>query len=171
MHLKLRRQWLMFVFAAVVGQLCTANGQAQPRTPDGHSDLQGIWTNSTMTLLERPIGLGKSTTLTDGRLPPFTPQAWRRLADANDYAKKHPADRAQDRSLAERCLLWAVEPPMLPAPYNSTYQIVQTSTYVMILIEMMHDVRIIPLDGRPHLAPSVRQWMGDSRTGLRIRMS
>jgi len=175
-----------------------------------------------MTLLERPIGLGKSTTLTEeeaskfehdirkaessdrrdglpeadvgrgynelffdrgpglariggvvrtsilvdppgGRLPPFTAEAWRRLAEANDYAKKHSADRAQDRSLAERCLLWAAEPPMLPAPYNSTYQIVQTPTYVMILIEMMHDVRIIPLDDRPHLPPSVRQWMGDSR--------
>ena len=175
-----------------------------------------------MTLLERPIGLGKSTTLTeeearkfeeviakegsndrrdglpqvdvgrgynelffdhgsglaringvvrtsiivdppDGHLPPFTSEAWRRLADANAYAQKHPADRAQDRSLAERCLLWAAEPPMLPAPYNSTYQIVQTPKYVMILIEMMHDVRIIPVDGSPHLPPDVRQWMGDSR--------
>ncbi len=213
----------MFVLAALmIEQLGTAYGQAQLRTPDGHSDLQGIWTNSTMTLLERPIGLGKSTTLNedeaskfeafikkdrssdrhdglaevdvgraynelffdrgsalarigggirtsiivdppDGHLPPFTPQAWRRLADANDYAKKHPADRAQDRSLAERCLLWAAEPPMLPAPYNSTYQIIQTPTYVMIVIEMMHDVRVIPLDGRPHLPPNVRQWMGDSR--------
>ncbi len=175
-----------------------------------------------MTLLERPIGLGRSTTLTeeeaakfeagikkdrssdrhdglpevdvgraynelffdrgsalarvgsdirtsiivdppDGHLPPFTPEAWRRLADANAYAQKHPADRAQDRSLAERCLLWAAEPPMLPAPYNSTYQIIQTPKYVMILIEMMHDVRIIPLDGSPHLPPDVRLWMGDSR--------
>ncbi len=217
------RKWLMFVLAALtIQQLGTAYGQAQLRTSDGHSDLQGIWTNSTMTVLERPIGLGKSTTLTedeaakfegfikkdrssdrrdgpaevdvgraynelffdrgsalariggsirtsiivdppDGHLPPFTPEAWRRIADANDYAKKHPADRAQDRSLAERCLLWAAEPPMLPAPYNSTYQIVQTSTYVMILIEMMHDVRIIPLDGKPHLPPNIRQWMGDSR--------
>ena len=52
---------------------------------------------------------------------------------------------------------------MLPAPYNSTYQIVQTRDYVMILIEMMHDVRIIPLDGSPHLPSDVRLWMGDSR--------
>ena len=62
------RKRLMFVLAALmIEQLGTAYGQAQPRTPDGHSDLQGIWTNSTMTLLERPIGLGKSTTLNRGR--------------------------------------------------------------------------------------------------------
>ncbi len=175
-----------------------------------------------MTLLERPIGLGKSTTLTeeeakkfeavvskegsndrrdgppqvdvgrgynelffdhgtglarvngvvrtsiivdppDGHLPPFTPDAWHRLTTLNAYAQQHPADRAQDRSLAERCLLWAAEPPMLPAPYNSTYQIIQTPKYVMILMEMMHDVRIIPLDGSTHLPERVRLWMGDSR--------
>jgi hypothetical protein len=198
------------------------SGQVQTRTADGHSDLQGTWTNSTMTLLERPIGLGRSTTLTedeaakfeegikrdrssdrrdglaevdvgraynelffdrgsalarvggeirtsiivdppDGRLPPYTPEGWHRLADATASASKHPSDRAQDRSLAERCLLWAAEPPMLPAPYNSTYQIIQTTKYVMILIEMMHDVRIIPLDGSPHLPSDVRLWMGDSR--------
>jgi len=230
MHFKLakpsvsKRSLLLFVFAttALAQTPPALSGRTPTRTADGHSDLQGIWTNSTMTLLERPIGLGKSTTLTEeeatkfeqdirkavssdrrdglpeadvgrgynelffdrgaglaridgvvrtsivvdppgGRLPPYTVEAWRRLAEANDYARKHPADSAQDRSLAERCLLWAAEPPMLPAPYNSTYQIVQTPAYVMILIEMMHDVRIIPLDGRPHMPSTVRQWMGDSR--------
>jgi hypothetical protein len=52
---------------------------------------------------------------------------------------------------------------MLPVGYNSNYQIVQAPGYVMILIEMIHDARIIPLDGRPHLPQNVRQWMGDSR--------
>ena len=52
---------------------------------------------------------------------------------------------------------------MLPQSYNGNYHIVQAPGYVMILFEMAHDVRIIPLDGRPHLAPNVRQWMGDSR--------
>ena len=51
---------------------------------------------------------------------------------------------------------------MLPGPYNNNYQIVQTPGYVMILVEQIHDVRIIGLDGRPHLPRSVRQWMGDS---------
>jgi hypothetical protein len=51
---------------------------------------------------------------------------------------------------------------MLPGPYNNNYQIVQTPDYVMITIEMIHDVRIIPLDGRPHLLPAIRKWLGDS---------
>ena len=52
---------------------------------------------------------------------------------------------------------------MLPTGYNNNYQIVQTSGYVGVLVEMIHDVRIIPLDGRPHLGPNIRQWLGDSR--------
>jgi hypothetical protein len=52
---------------------------------------------------------------------------------------------------------------MLPTGYNNNYQIVQTSGYVGILVEMIHDVRIIPLDGRPHLGPNIHQWLGDSR--------
>jgi len=52
---------------------------------------------------------------------------------------------------------------MLPAGYNNNYQILQTPGYVVILIEMIHDVRIIPLDGRPHLPGNIRQWLGDSR--------
>jgi hypothetical protein len=52
---------------------------------------------------------------------------------------------------------------MLPSFYNNNYQIVQTPGYVMILVEMIHDVRVIPLDNRPHLPSGIRQWMGDSR--------
>jgi hypothetical protein len=51
---------------------------------------------------------------------------------------------------------------MLPGPYNNNYQIVQTPGYLMILVEQIHDVRIIRLDGRPHLPANIRQWMGDS---------
>jgi hypothetical protein len=52
---------------------------------------------------------------------------------------------------------------MLPSGYNNNYQILQVPGYVVILIEMIHDVRIIPLDGRPHLPQNIRQWLGDSR--------
>jgi hypothetical protein len=54
-------------------------------------------------------------------------------------------------------------PPMLDAAYNSNYHIVQAPGYVMILTEMIHDARIIPLDGRPQLPQNVRQWIGSSR--------
>jgi len=54
-------------------------------------------------------------------------------------------------------------PPMLPANYNSNYQIVQNPGYVVILVEMVHDARVILLNGSPHLSQNVRQWLGDSR--------
>jgi len=92
------------------------------------------------------------------------PEAQKRADAARAYARQHPADGPEDRGLPERCLLWPTAgPPMLPGGYNNNYQIIQSPGYVVILVEMIHDVRIIPLDGRPHLGSSVRQWMGDSR--------
>jgi hypothetical protein len=73
-----------------------------------------------------------------------------------------PADSWEDRSLSERCVVYHGVPP-LPTAYNNNYQIVQTKEYVAILTEMIHEVRIIPLDGRPHLPSDVRFWLGDSR--------
>jgi hypothetical protein len=100
----------------------------------------------------------------DGRIPPMTPEGQRRMEQARMEANQHPADRAQDRSLAERCVFWGTAgPPLLPGPYNNTYQIYQTPGYVMILAEMIHDARIIPLDRRPHVPQNIRHWMGDSR--------
>jgi hypothetical protein len=100
----------------------------------------------------------------DGRIPPLMPEAQKRADAARAYARQHPADGPEDRGLPERCLLWPTAgPPMLPGGYNNNYQIIQSPGYVVILVEMIHDVRIIPLDGRPHLGSSVRQWMGDSR--------
>jgi hypothetical protein len=99
----------------------------------------------------------------DGKIPPLTAEAERRMADARAASRQHPADGPSDRSLQERCILSPTSgPPMLPGPYNNNYQIVQTPDYVMITIEMIHDVRIIPLDGRPHLPQTLRKWLGDS---------
>jgi len=73
-------------------------------------------------------------------------------------------DSWEDRGLAERCLLgFNSGPPIVPAGYNQNIQIFQTSDHVVILHEMVHDARIVPLDRRDHLPESVRQWMGDSR--------
>jgi hypothetical protein len=190
---------------------------AQPRTPDGQPDLQGIWSNATTTPLERPAALAGKQVLTDqetidlekrteqnrntdrraekgtaadvaaaynefwwdrgkvlnrtslivdpadGRLPPLTPEG-RKIMDARAEAKRGrgPADSWEDRPLQERCILYHGVPP-LPTGYNNNYQILQTPGYVTILHEMIHEARMIPLDGRPHLPPNLRQWMGDSR--------
>jgi hypothetical protein len=101
----------------------------------------------------------------DGRIPPLTAAAQKRMADARAESRKHPADGPEDRSLQERCILSTVggPVPMLPAPYNNNYQLVQTPDYVIIAIEMIHDVRVIPITaGKPTLAPGVRQWLGES---------
>jgi hypothetical protein len=191
-----------------------------PKTPDGQPDLQGTWTNATITPLERPDDLAGKEFLTsqeaaeyekriaqannadrrdlppendvglayndfwynrgtkivgtrrtslivdppDGKVPPLTPQAQKKQDDLRAAARGHASDGPESRALTERCLLWPTAgPPMLPSFYNNNYQIVQGPGYVAILVEMIHDVRVIPLDGRPHVSGNVRQWMGDSR--------
>ena len=200
----------------------SADRRNLPRTPDGHPDLQGVWTNSTLTPLERPPQFADKPVLSaaeaaafekqsltegnrdrrdggaeadvgraynelffdrgdklarvdgqirtsmivdppDGRIPALTPEAQKRQEATRQQARLHPADGPEDRSLAERCLFWATAgPPMLPGPYNNSYQIYQTPGYVTIFSEMIHESRIIPLDGRAHLPASVRKWTGDS---------
>jgi len=185
------------------------------RTADGQPDLQGFWTNDTVTPLERPAEFGDKEILTpeeaaayskkrldqflaqpkdnihyddaiwqaesyskesnrrtsliveprNGKLPPLTAAAQKREA-AKAAARKgvDPSDRAQTRSLAERCITWGnVGPPMIPPTYNANLQIMQTRDAVVILHEMMHDARIIPLDGSAHPPAQIQYLAGDSR--------
>ena len=101
---------------------------------------------------------------TDGRVPALTSEARRGLDERAEHIAQHYADNPEDLRNADRCLVVGNSsvPPMLPVFYNNLVQIVLTDDAVMILSEMIHDVRIIPLDGRPHLPPSIRQWKGDS---------
>ncbi|HSR07533.1 MAG TPA: hypothetical protein VLM42_10305 [Bryobacteraceae bacterium] len=100
----------------------------------------------------------------EGRVPALTPEAAKAAADRRAYQQVHQWDSAQTRPLAERCLTWGFEgPPMMPVGYNSTLQIVQGKGYVAIVQEMIHDTRVIPTDGSPHVPSAIRQWMGDSR--------
>lgn len=97
----------------------------------------------------------------DGRIPALTPAAAevRRRRLAAMRAQENP----EDLGLQDQCAAFlTVGPPMLPYTYNSNYQIVVTKDTVVVHAEMIHDARVIPTDGRPHLPPHVRQWMGDS---------
>jgi hypothetical protein len=190
------------------------------RTADGRPDLQGVWTNATVTPLERPAELAgkefftlaeaaeyekrvveqnnadrrnrgaeedlaigyndawwdrgtkvvasRRTSLVveprDGRVPPLTPEAQRKAAGRAEARALHPADGPEDRSLDDRCIVRRTAgPPMLPAGYNNNYQIVQSPDQVAIIVEMIHDTRLISLDGRPHLGSRIRNLTGDSR--------
>jgi hypothetical protein len=99
----------------------------------------------------------------DGKLPALTADARTRAASRAADNRAHPADGPENRSLQERCLSFNAGPPMMPGPYNNYVQIFQMPGYVIILNEMIHDARIVPLDGRPHVAAAVRSWLGDSR--------
>jgi hypothetical protein len=100
----------------------------------------------------------------DGRVPSLTPEARKRAADRAAQNRGHEFDGPENRSLAERCIAVPnAGPPMMPANYNANYQIVQSPGIVVVLSEQIHDARVIPTGGQPHLAPNVRQYLGDSR--------
>jgi len=214
-----------------------------PRTSDGRPDLQGNWSNATITPLGRPRGQGpvltpdqvaeiegrreefievlsatsdpdreapavggvrtgdfafdaasggtggynyvyidggdrvaiyngesRSSLVTnpaDGRIPPLTPEARQRRSERSELNRQFGAyDNPENRPLSDRCLMSFgsnAGPPMLPNYfYNNNYTIVQTADHIMIMTEMVHDVRIIRLGERVPLPDQVRPWMGDS---------
>jgi hypothetical protein len=100
----------------------------------------------------------------NGRMPPLTAAAERRAAELRAYRESRgPADSYTDRSLYDRCITRGIAGSMLPVIYNNGNQIVQAPGYVAIVNEMIHETRVIPLDGRPHVSDAVRMYMGDSR--------
>ena len=214
-----------------------------PRTSDGHPDLQGNWSNATITPLGRPRGRGpvltpdqvaeiegrreefievlsatsdpnreapavggvrtgdfafdaasggtggynyvyidggdrvaiyngesRSSLVTnpaDGRIPSLTPEARQRRSERSEFNRQFGAyDNPENRPLSDRCLMSFgsnAGPPMLPNYfYNNNYTIVQTADHIMIMTEMVHDVRIIRMGERMPLPEQVRPWMGDS---------
>ena len=196
--------------------LGAAGAQSPARTPWGDPDLQGLWSNATLTPLQRPPELAAKPFFTpeeaaaferqrvvdtnadrplrtgdvgayndlffergthgvktrrtslvidpsDGRIPALTPSAQAFVDQRARDAEQRPADGPEDRWLTERCILFGATVPMLPEPYNNNYRIMQAPGYVVLLTEMNHEVRIIPLQPRAPLSPKVRQWLGDSR--------
>lgn len=97
----------------------------------------------------------------DGRIPALTPAAAEVKRKRLEGLKKF--ENPEDLGLQDQCLAFLTAgPPMLPYSYNSNYQIVQTGDAVLVHAEMIHDARIIHVDGRAHLPPRMRSWMGDS---------
>jgi hypothetical protein len=127
------------------------------KSTDGETgDYSSVWTverdwdNRTSLITDPP----------DGRMPPVTPEGQKRRNAALAAMLRSPAG-PEDRMLQERCITYGS--PQLIAGYQSYYQIVQTSGAVIVLTEMIHDTRIISLDGRPHIPSTVQTWLGDSR--------
>ena len=100
----------------------------------------------------------------DGKIPPLTPAAQLRAAARAEAARTGPSDSAASRSLGERCISWGNEgPPMLGSTYQANLQFMQTKNAFVIRHEIMNGIRIVPVDGTPHLPNTVRLLHGDSR--------
>ncbi len=115
---------------------------------------------------ERGVLLERTSLLVDppdGRLPPPTPEARRLRSRLAAAWRTGPADGPESRDLFERCVTRGLPGTMMGNFYNHNYEILQTPDHVVIFAEMIHDARIIPLDGRPHMDRRVAQWLGDPR--------
>jgi hypothetical protein len=105
----------------------------------------------------------------DGRIPPLVtppPDLAKRRAARAEAARRFNdglPHSVEDMSLPVRCIIRTDSPPYLPTIYNNDFQIFQSPGYVVIAPEMIHSARIIPVDGRPHIPPNLKQWLGDTR--------
>jgi hypothetical protein len=140
----------------------SAQSQDQPAAPS-----KGFGSSYNAAFFEPGLRVLKSlrtsivTNPPDGRIPALTPAAEAEKR-RHQQSLRHPGG-ARDLGLQDQCLIFPTAlPPMLPYRYNSNYQIVQTDDALVVQAEMIHDTRIIPLDGRPHMSSEVRLWLGDS---------
>jgi len=153
--------------AAIKLAIAREAAQTEPgTTADVHYDFSQFGLDRSQSKFTRSLRTSLIVDPPNGRIPPTTAEGKRRIAEREAEAKRLGGrwDSAESNQLDDRCLIMAgAGPPMMDAAYNSNYQIVQAPGYVMILTEMIHDVRVIPLDGRPQPPSTVRQWMGVSR--------
>ncbi len=169
------KEWLTAEEAAALAEKATAAaGEQDRRTPgDVARAYNSFWMDAASKSTPRRTSIIVDPP--DGRLPPTVPGALRQQGSygENWTAGERPVRYRggglypagpEDRGLAERCLVgFNAGPPLLPGGYNQNIQIFQTSDHVVILHEMVHDARIVPLKARPHLPEAIRQWMGDAR--------
>jgi hypothetical protein len=195
---------------AIAAKSTSGKSWTPSRTADGQPDLEGVWTNATITPFERPAALASKQFLTDEEVAKLEKQAKENEVDRapekgdvggynrawfdsgtkvvstrqtslvvdppdgrvpakpeaeakRDYDLAHNSDSYEYMSAWDRCITRGVPGGMFPAGYNNAYQIMQVPGYVVFLYEMIHEPRIIPLDGSPHVAANIRQWNGDAR--------
>ncbi len=202
-HVSRLNNTLLLGIAFVAIQASAADSWTPPRTADGQPDLQGTWTNRTLTSFERPESLAGRTTFTDEEIAAQKSAAVEKqdaeetqlflikgaedivLSNQTSLVIDPPDGRAPVRPEAMairgaraagvtdsykniaawgRCISVGVPGGMFPHGFGTEgMQILQTADQVLIIQEKIHDIRIVPLDGRPHIGPNVRQWTGDSR--------
>ena len=182
---------VFLVTALLAAEAAGQTKWTQGRTPDGQPDLQGIWINFDSTPFEAPLAqpaarpapaaapaanVGPASEFADhthkvserrrsmvidppdGRVPVMK---W--AEDKRDYDLAHIPDAPEHETPWVRCITRGYPAAFFPAGYNNAYEIIQTPGYVVIVFEMIHETRIIPIDGRPRLGENIRQWNGEPR--------
>ena len=140
--------------------------QTTPGTiADVHYDFTQFGLDRSQTRLVDNLRTSVITNPENGLMPPVNNEGQKRAADRAEARKRQGAqyDQVQNIPIGSRCVFMNAGPPMMPPAYNPAYQIVQGSGYVMILVEMLHEVRMVPTDGRPHAPSGVRSWLGDPK--------
>ena len=141
--------------------------QTTPGTiPDVHYDFTQFGLDRSQSGFARNMRTSLIVDPPDGRLPPVMAAAEQRAADRAAVRERMGGrwGAAEANELDDRCIIMAgAGPPMLNTGYNSNYHIVQAPGYVMFLVEMIHDARVIPVDGRDAPSPKIRQWLGTPR--------
>ena len=139
--------------------------QASRRTDAGGN--VGGYNNFWMDRGHRTVGTRRTSLIVDppnGRMPPMTPDGERRSEARREDLRENPAESWESFSSGVRCILgFNAGPPMNPSAYNNNMQLFQTADHIVLVTEMVHTARVVPLDERPHLSSEIRQWSGDSR--------
>ncbi|HUK35610.1 MAG TPA: hypothetical protein VLV86_16950 [Vicinamibacterales bacterium] len=158
------------------------------QTPDGQPDLSGMWVNFDPTPFEtggQPafndavLGVNPPANWTENASPTSRANAARKAMvvdppdgivpvmkwaeDKRTYDFEHVNDSWVYQTPWERCITRGIPAGMFPAGYDNAYRFMQTPGYVVIVYEMIHQARVIPLDGRPHVGARIREWDGDPR--------
>ena len=153
--------------AAVKAAAAREAEQTEPgTTADVHYDFSQFGLDRSQSTISRSLRTSLIVDPPDGKIPPLNAEGQKRGAEraAARKAAGGQYDSVQNMPIGSRCIIMGGSgPPMMNAGYNANYQIVQGPGYVMILTEMIHDARIIPLDNRPQAPSGVRQWTGVSR--------
>ena len=174
-------------FCCLTAAAAAAQKWTPSRTPDGQPDLQGIWVNFDSTPFETPLAQAPASprpAADVGPAPEFavhdspTSKARRSMVvdppdgrvpvmkwaeDKRDYDLAHIPDAPQHETPWVRCITRGHPAGMFPAGYNTAYEIIQIPGHVVFVFEMIHETRIVPIDGRPRLGEAIKQWNGEPR--------
>ena len=140
--------------------------EAEARRTEAGGDV-GAYNNFWMDSGTKPIETRRTSLIVyppSGRFPELSEVGKERTATRHAHMEAHPADSYTDRNTSDRCIVgFNAGPPITPLAYNQNMQLFQTPDHAVIYTEMVHTPRIVPLDGRAPLDPSIRLWSGDSR--------